>query len=137
MVTCPLAPSTSHLISSSCSSPRRFGLGFLQTSPRDNALALLLTFGSANTWWEDFHLPSFVPCPAHTSELSGAALAASGGGPKGRNVLERLVINLVATGTTRALTANPKIGSIGILIVAPFISKRVVTMRRGFNGGKK
>ena len=27
-----------------------------------------------------------------TSELSGAALAASGGGPKGRNVLERLVM---------------------------------------------
>lgn len=26
-----------------------------------------------------------------TSELSGAALAASGGGPKGRNALERLV----------------------------------------------
>ena len=27
-----------------------------------------------------------------TSELSGAALAASGGGPKGRNVLERFVM---------------------------------------------
>ena len=26
-----------------------------------------------------------------TSELSGAAVAASGGGPKGRNVLERFV----------------------------------------------
>jgi len=49
-VTCPLAPDVPHLISGSCSSPRAFGLGFLQTPPHDDALALLLTFGSANTW---------------------------------------------------------------------------------------
>ena len=66
MVTCPLTPYTSHLISSSCSSPRSFGLDFLQTPPRDDALALLLTFGSANTWYRDFHSTRFVPCPAHT-----------------------------------------------------------------------
>lgn len=66
VVTCPLVSSTSHLISDSCSSPRNFGLGFLQPSPHDANLALLLAFGSANTWQEDFHLPGFVPCPAHT-----------------------------------------------------------------------
>ena len=38
----------------------------LQTPPRDDALALLLTLGSANTWYEDFHLTSYVPCLAHT-----------------------------------------------------------------------
>ena len=74
MVTCPLAPPMSHLISSSCSSPRRFGLGFLQTSPHDDALALFLTFGSANTWCRDLHPTSFVPCPAHTTEPSCARL---------------------------------------------------------------
>ena len=72
MVTCPLTPYTSHLISSFCSSPRSFGLDFLQTPPRDDALALLLTFGSANTWYRDFHPTRFVPCPAHTPELSRA-----------------------------------------------------------------
>ena len=30
--------------------PGRFGLGFLQTPPHDDALALLLIFGSAYTW---------------------------------------------------------------------------------------
>jgi hypothetical protein len=65
MVTCPLAPSVPHLISSSCSSPRAFGLGFLQTPPRDDALALFLAFGSAHTWRKDIHLTSSVPCPAH------------------------------------------------------------------------
>ncbi len=69
MVTCPLAPSVPHLLSSSCSSPRAFGLGFLQTPPRDDALALFLAFGSANTWRKDFHLTSSVPCPAHTAKV--------------------------------------------------------------------
>jgi hypothetical protein len=46
-VTCPLVPSASRLISDSCSSSRSFGLGFLQTSPHGDALALLLAFGSA------------------------------------------------------------------------------------------
>ena len=47
LVTCPVVPSLPHLRSGSCTSPRIFGLGFLQTPPRDDALALLLTFGSA------------------------------------------------------------------------------------------
>jgi hypothetical protein len=47
-VTCPLVPNASRLISGFCSSPRSFGLGFLQTLPHGNALALLLAFGSAN-----------------------------------------------------------------------------------------
>jgi hypothetical protein len=71
VVTCPLAPSVPHLLSGSCSSPRAFGLGFLQTPPHDDALALLLAFGSANTWHEDLHLASSVPCPAHTLAVSG------------------------------------------------------------------
>jgi hypothetical protein len=69
-VTCPLVPDASRLISGFCSSPRSFGLGFLQTPPRDDALALLLAFGSAKTWLSDFHRHSYVPCPAHTSKLS-------------------------------------------------------------------
>jgi hypothetical protein len=36
---------------------------------RDLRLALLLAFGSANTWREDFHLTSSMPCPAHTLGL--------------------------------------------------------------------
>src|SRR3990170_6221794 len=72
VVTCPLAPDVPHLVSSFCSSPRAFGLGFLQTPPRDDALALLLAFGSANTWRGDFHPTSSVPCPAHTAlRISG------------------------------------------------------------------
>jgi len=39
-VACPLASAMSHLISDSCSSPRHFGAGFLQTPPRDDALAI-------------------------------------------------------------------------------------------------
>ena len=31
----------------------------------DDALALLLAFGSAKTWLSDFHRHSYVPCPAH------------------------------------------------------------------------
>ncbi|MCL5423194.1 MAG: hypothetical protein M1461_12085, partial [Nitrospirae bacterium] len=69
-VTCRLVLSVPHLISGSCSSPRIFGLGFLQTLPHDNALALLLAFGSASTWHGDFHPVSSVPCPAHTTMLT-------------------------------------------------------------------
>ena len=65
-VTCRLVPDVPHLVSGSCSSPRAFGLGFLQTPPRGGALALLLSFGSAYTWREDFHLARSVPCLAHT-----------------------------------------------------------------------
>jgi hypothetical protein len=50
VVTCRLVPDVSHLVSGSCSSPRNFALDFLQTPPRDEALALSLTFGSAPTW---------------------------------------------------------------------------------------
>jgi hypothetical protein len=66
-VTCPLVPGVPHLVSGSCASPRIFGWGSLQTPPREDALALFLAFGCANTWREDFHLASSVPCPAHTT----------------------------------------------------------------------
>jgi molecular chaperone DnaJ len=36
------------------------------TQPGDDALVLLLSFGSANTWCEDLHLTSYVPCLVHT-----------------------------------------------------------------------
>src|SRR3990172_4886332 len=75
VVTCPLAPDVPHLVSSFCSSPRAFGLGFLQTPPHDNALALLLAFGSANTWRGDFHPTSPVPCPAHTLPITRVRFA--------------------------------------------------------------
>src|SRR5712692_2651354 len=65
-VTCQLVPGVPHLRFGSCTSPRAFGLGFLQTPPRDDALALLLAFGSSFTWLGDFHPDSSVPCPAHT-----------------------------------------------------------------------
>jgi len=73
-VTCPLVPSVPHLRSGSCTSSRIFGLGFLQTPPHDDALALLLSFGSANTWCEDLHLTSYVPCLAHTYRVTGAVM---------------------------------------------------------------
>jgi hypothetical protein len=75
VVPCPLAPGVSHLLSDSCSSPRAFGLGFLQTPPHDEALALLLAFGSAKTWHGDSHPISSVPCPAHTSPIRRAGTA--------------------------------------------------------------
>ena len=78
MVTCPLAPPTSHLLSSSCSSSRNFALGFLQTFPRGFALALSLTFGSANTWYRDFHPTSLVPCLAHTRSFAAILTPQSG-----------------------------------------------------------
>jgi len=67
---CPLVPSVPHLVSGSCSSPRAFALGFLQTSPHNDALALSLPFGFSFTWREDFHLASCVPCPAHTARIT-------------------------------------------------------------------
>jgi len=66
-VTCPLVPGVPHLESGSCTSPRAFGLDFLQTPPRDDALVLFLAFGSAKTWHGDFHPARSVPCLAHTS----------------------------------------------------------------------
>jgi len=50
--------------------PACFALSFLPTPPRDDAVALWLTFGSAYTWYWDFHPAGFVPCTAHTFELS-------------------------------------------------------------------
>ena len=63
-------------------SPRTFGLGFLQTPPRGDALALLLPsclraarkqVGSTYTWSGDFHPGSRAPCPAHTTRISCGA----------------------------------------------------------------
>src|ERR1035437_6450915 len=73
-VTCPLVPNASRLISGFSSSPRDFALGFLCTPPRDDALALWLTFGSTYTWCRDFHPTGFVPCTAHIG--IGRSLAA-------------------------------------------------------------
>ena len=70
-ITCPLVPDAPRLISGFCSSPRSFGFGFLQTLSRDNALAVLLAFGSAKTWPQDLHLSSYVPCTTHTFEFTG------------------------------------------------------------------
>ena len=74
MVTCPRVPGVPHLLSGSCASPRTCGLGFLQTSPRDDALARLLAFGSAHTWHGDFHPVSSVPCLAHTAQAHRRAV---------------------------------------------------------------
>ena len=71
-VTCPRVPGVPHLVSGSCSSPRTFGWDFLQTPPHGDAFVLLLAFGSANTWHGDVHPVSSVPCPAHTTKLTGA-----------------------------------------------------------------
>ena len=70
VVTCQLVLSVPHLRSGSCTSPRAFALGFLSTSPHDDAVALPLPFGFSYTWREDFHLTSYVPCPAHTLHLT-------------------------------------------------------------------
>jgi hypothetical protein len=72
-VTCPLVPGVPHLLSGSCSSPRALGLGFLQTSPHDDALALLLAFGSAKTWRGDSHPACSMSCLAYTLRISGGA----------------------------------------------------------------
>jgi hypothetical protein len=47
-----------------------------------DALALLLAFGSANTWHEDLHLARSVPCLAHTPKLT---CGPAGGGTVGLN----------------------------------------------------
>ncbi len=65
-VTCPLVPGVPHLLSGACTSPRACGLGVLQTPSHDDALALLLAFGSAMTWRGDFHPARSVSCLAHT-----------------------------------------------------------------------
>ena len=54
-VACPLVPTVPHRVSGSCPSPRTFVPRFLQTPPRGDALALLLSLGSTDTWTGDFH----------------------------------------------------------------------------------
>ncbi len=78
-VTCPLVPGVPHLRSGS------------QTPSHDDALALLLAFGSSYTWLEDFHPDSSVPCPAHTlpSARFSASAARAGFGHKQSSLLER------------------------------------------------
>ena len=67
----PTGPDASRLISGFCSSPRDFVLGARSTPPCDDALALRLTFGSADTWYRDLHPAEFVPCTAHAFEFTG------------------------------------------------------------------
>lgn len=59
------------LIYGFCSSSRDFTLSFLRTPPHDDALALWLTFGSADTWYRNLHPTGFMPCTAHTFSLRG------------------------------------------------------------------
>ena len=54
-VACPLVPTVPHFISGSCPLPRTFVPRVLQTPPREDALALPLSFGSTHTWTGDFH----------------------------------------------------------------------------------
>jgi hypothetical protein len=54
-VACPLVPAVPHLVSGSCPSPRTFVPRFLQMPPREDTLALPLSFGSTHTWTGDFH----------------------------------------------------------------------------------
>jgi hypothetical protein len=76
MVTCPLAPGVPRLISGSCSSSRAFGLGFLQTPPRDDALAI--SFPSAPLIPGTRTLTSQAICHArHTRPRSRARFTAS------------------------------------------------------------
>ncbi len=100
-VTCPLALNVPHLLSGSCSSPRAFGLDFLQTPPhgdapdsRDLRLALFLAFGSANTWREDLHLTSSVPCPAHTKKSAAAFTPSAGVIRYARSLDSRIASNI-------------------------------------------
>jgi len=54
-VACPRVPTVPHLLSGACPSPRTFVPRVLQTPPREDALALLLSFGSTSTWTGDLH----------------------------------------------------------------------------------
>jgi hypothetical protein len=67
-VTYQILPGESHLLSSSCSSPASFGLGFLHTPPHGTALPCLLAFGCVNTQREGFRLASSVPSLGHTTK---------------------------------------------------------------------
>jgi len=76
VVTCPLASATSHLISSSCPSPRSFALDFLQTLPRVNSppakaggFGLRLKAGSIGHPADcpDIHLRWYSTTPVHCS----------------------------------------------------------------------
>jgi hypothetical protein len=54
-VACPLVPTVPPLVSGSCPSPRTFIPRCLQMPPREDTLALPLSFGSTHTWTGDFH----------------------------------------------------------------------------------
>jgi hypothetical protein len=54
-VACPLVSTVPHLLSGACPSPRTFVPRVLQTPPREDALALLVSFGSTPTWTGDLH----------------------------------------------------------------------------------
>jgi hypothetical protein len=110
--------------SRSAGSPRVFGLGFLQTPPRDDALALLLSFGSAITWSEDFHLTSYVPCLAHTSKISGAAQLRPLDRLVGRSFPSYFESLLIASyRRTSAYSLTMKCFSCSLMAAAPINSK--------------
>jgi hypothetical protein len=54
-VACPLAPAVPPLLSGACPSSRTFVPRCLQTPPREDALALPLSFGSTPPWTGDVH----------------------------------------------------------------------------------
>ena len=72
-VTCALVPGgPTPRIRFLCVAPRIW-IELPPDPPRGDALALLLAFGSATTWREDFHLARSVPCLAHTFGSQAAA----------------------------------------------------------------
>jgi hypothetical protein len=66
-----------HLLSGFCASSRICGWSFLQTPSHGDALALLLAFGSADTWRGDFHPARSMPYLAHTVDMTGSNRPAS------------------------------------------------------------
>jgi len=107
MATCPLVPSIPHLVSGGCLS-RISGIhrpvlldwtsGSLSrfilsgTPPHDDALVLLLSFGSTNTWCKDLHPTIFVPCIAHAFGSPARFSASACSRLFGRVVLSCLVL---------------------------------------------
>jgi len=70
-VTCQLVPGVPHLLSGSGSSSRIFGLGFLQTPARDDALALPQPSALRSPGERTFTSP--VPCHARRTRPASAA----------------------------------------------------------------
>jgi len=104
----------------SCSSPCIFGLGFLQTPPHDDDLALLLTFGSAKTWCGDLHLASYVPCLAQTY-----LLAAREPSPLDKYVSPSH-FKLLSNSCTSSRFISSNTASAGITLVKPALSSNVI-----------